>query len=289
MDVKQEYGQTLKDLASTMLDVARESVTLMKRSDQALALKWSRTQEWDIYLEFLKVMFNIVDRLSAFHIPLQAQPEFMDLLEDAVAERLKTVLAPSLTSAEIDDMEIILSIGNTVAESRQLYEPYKFIISEDSKEKEAYFQLLGGQVASKAGAANSQHIVTSAILCGQAVVPAMQALFENIHAPREPETEVPAKASTSTETAAADPAPAAPSPSPPTSQTIKLVSVMGKVSGEEVETWWGVLPRFQQDLLKDESRQLALHMNRVARILGERFAVLTSLTSTSSDEQTEQA
>ena len=280
MNVKQEYGQTLKDLASTLLGVARESVALIKRSDQTQSLKWAQTQEWEIYLEFLKVMFNVVDRLSAFHVPLQVQPEFMNSLEDTVGEQLKTVLTPSMTSAEVDDMEILLSIGNTVAESRQLYEKFQFIISEDSKQKEAYFQLFGEQVAAKAGSSGNQNIIASAILCGQAVVPALQALFENTEASQEiPSTQDPSAESSS------------PSSSPASSnvQVIKLVSVMAKVSGEEVETRWGVLPRFQKDLQKEEASQLAQHMNRVARIVGERFAILSASADTQSKEPTGQA
>ena len=101
----EDYTGILKDLAHTMMSVSRESVNLIKRSDQQHALKLQRKQEWDIYLEFLRMLFNLVDRLSAFYIPIQAQRDFMNSLEDSVAHQLKTVLAPSLSSTEIDDME----------------------------------------------------------------------------------------------------------------------------------------------------------------------------------------
>lgn len=94
MNPLDQDAKTLKDLASTMLDISRESVTLIKRSDQKQSIKLSRSQEWDVYMEFLKVLFNLADRLSAFHIPIQAQPEFMNSLEDTISERLKIVLAP---------------------------------------------------------------------------------------------------------------------------------------------------------------------------------------------------
>lgn len=282
--ISQEYEKILKDLAATMLDVARESVILVKRSDQRQALKLTRNQEWDIYLEFLKVMFNLADRLSAFYIPIQTQPEFMDALEDAVSNRLKVVLAPTLSSSEIDDMEITLSIGQTVAESRQVYERFKFVVSEESKEKEAFFQLLGGQVATKAGAPTNQALKASADLCGRAVIPAMTALFKGTH----PEGQEP----TTSETSAAHVASA--SPSPPSSSTskpqaIKLVRVLARCSGEEVEARWGVPPRFQRDLQPEEANELAKHMNRVTRILGERFAVLSSMTKTENQEHSGQA
>ena len=66
IDIKKEYGKTLSDLANTMLSVARESITLIKRSDQTIATKLTREQEWAIYLEFLKIKFNLADRASAF-------------------------------------------------------------------------------------------------------------------------------------------------------------------------------------------------------------------------------
>ena len=76
----EHYTGILKDLAHTMMSVSRESVNLIKRSDQQQALKLQRKQEWDIYLEFLRMLFNLVDRLSAFYIPIQAQRDFMNSL-----------------------------------------------------------------------------------------------------------------------------------------------------------------------------------------------------------------
>ena len=76
----ENYTGILKDLAHTMMSVSRESVNLIKRSDQQQALKFQRQQEWDIYLEFLRMLFNLVDRLSAFYIPIQGLMEFMTKL-----------------------------------------------------------------------------------------------------------------------------------------------------------------------------------------------------------------
>ena len=140
MDVKKEHETILKNLADTMLGIARESVSMVKRSDQEVSTKLSREQEWEIYLEFLKVMFNLADRVSAFYIPLQQQPQFMDGLEDYVSDRLITLLAPTMSSSEIDDQELMLSMGQAVAESRQIYEKYKFVYSEDTKARNAFFQ-----------------------------------------------------------------------------------------------------------------------------------------------------
>ena len=253
MDMKKEDDSILQALANTMLDVARESVSLIKRSDPNQALKLTQSQEWEIYLEFLKVMFNLADRISAFHMPIQSQPEFMDSLEDAVGSRLKTLIGPTLSSSEIDGQEIIMSIGNAVAESRQTYERYKFVVSEESKEKEGYFHFAGQQVAAKTGAPNSQAI----------------ALFEGAGKPEES----PAAEHDSTPV---DPKPVAEVHQKSPVQSIKLVSVVARVSGEEVETRWGLFPAFRRDLKPEQIKEISKHMDRVNRILGEHFAVLSA-------------
>jgi hypothetical protein len=53
-----------------------------------------------------------------------------------------------------------------------------------------------------------------------------------------------------------------------------LVSLMSSVSGEEVETRWGLHPQFRQDLTPAELQQLTKLLNRVAKILGERYAAV---------------
>jgi hypothetical protein len=59
-----------------------------------------------------------------------------------------------------------------------------------------------------------------------------------------------------------------------TGNEIKLISVMSDVSGDEIETRWGLHPRFRQDLTSEESQQLTKLMNRVAKVLGERYAAV---------------
>lgn len=263
----QEHEPILKDLANTILDVCRESVTLIKRSNPAVTATFSQKQEWDIYLEFLKVLFNLVDRVSAFHVPIQQQPEFMNSLEDHVSERLKALLAPSLSSSEIDDQEIVVAVGRTVAESRETYERYQFVFSEDSKERNAFFQHAGERVAGRAGAVNNQAILSTTTLCISAVIPALTALFEG----KTPEPEP--KASPATQSRAAGESSASSSGS---AQVIKLISVVGSISGEEFETRWGLLPQFRRDLKPDQVTALNDYMNRVARIVGDRFAIESS-------------
>lgn len=265
----QEHEPMLKDLSNTILDVCRESVTLVKRSDPSITTKLSQKQEWEIYLEFLKVLFNLVDRISAFHVSIQQQPEFMNSLEDHVSERLKILLAPSLSSAQIDEQEIVVAVGRAVAESRETYEPYKFVCSEDSKERNAFFQHVGERVAGRAGAVNNQAITSTATLCISAVIPALTSLFEGKTpepaAQTDPETQGRATGQSTN-----------PSAGPSGTRVIKLISVVASISGEEFETRWGLLPQFRRDLKPDQVEALTDYMNRVARIVGDRFAIESS-------------
>lgn len=276
MDIRNEYGQILDDLATTMLGVARESVSMVKRSDQAISTKLTREQEWEVYLEFIKVMFNLADRASAFYVPLQQQPQFMDSLEDCVSDRLTTLLAPSMSSAEIDDQEVVLSVGQAVGESRQIYEKYKFVFSEDTKERNALFQHAAERVAGRAGASNNQAIIAASTLCTSAVIPAMIALFEGKPGEANSEEAPSAESGTTATTQATTSSSGSSEPSIPSAQAIKLISVMSSITGEEFETRWGLFPKFRSDLQPEQLKEITKHMNRVSQLVGDRFAILSS-------------
>ena len=162
-----DYQDQLRQLAELMLAVAGESVTLMKRHvpEQVLTLK--RQDEWSLYLEFLKIMFNLTDRVAALHIPLKDQLAFMNGLEDAVSSQLKSVLEPAFGN-QADHREIVMTIGGAVAESRQVYERYKFLITEESKSKSEMFQEFGEKVAALLGAPSNARLSSAATLCASA-------------------------------------------------------------------------------------------------------------------------
>jgi len=257
-----DYKECLRQLAELMLAVSGESVTMMKRTAPEQAIKLKRQQEWGIYLEFLKVMFNLADRLVALHIPLKDQMEFMNGLEDAVTQQLKRALEPAFGN-NADQMEIVMTIGTTVAESRQAYEQYKFLITEDSKTKNEMFRNFGDKVAEALGATGNAQLSSAATLCASAVVPALSAVLQGQAPPAQEASQVmPPDIGTSTEQ------------NKSTGQEIKLVSLMSSVSGEEVETRWGLHPRFREDLTTSELQQLSKLLNRVAKILGERYAAV---------------
>ena len=259
------YSEQQRSLADLMLAVAGESVTVMKKNAPEQALKLKRQDEWKLYLEFLKVTFNLADRLSAFHIPLRDQSDFMNGLEDAVTTRLRAVLEPAFGSS-VDQNEIMMTISGVVGESRKLYEGYRFSITEESKAKHDMFDAFGGRVADALGIADNPKITSAATLCATAMVPAITAILKG-----EPPPDVGPAASPSDSTTASD----ATGPSRgQTGNEIKLISVMSDVSGDEIETRWGLHPRFRQDLTPEETQQLTKLMNRVAKVLGERYAAV---------------
>jgi len=254
------YAQVVRELAALMLAVAGESVTMVKRSVPDDALKLKKKQEWSIYLEFLKVMFNLADRLSAFHLPIQEQPLFMDSLEDAITQQLKAVLEPAL-GPDSDEMELVITIANATAESRRDYERFRFVVTDEDKVKQEFFRQFGERVAQILHTPGNGAVVAAATLCVGAVIPAMKALFERVP------SQGPVSSTTTAQLSGQQPDRA-------TGNEIKLVSVMSTVEGEQVDTRWGLHPRFSQDLKPEEARELTRLMNRIAHILGERYAAV---------------
>jgi len=258
------YSEQQRSLADLMLAVAGESVTVMKKNAPEQALKLKRQDEWKLYLEFLKVTFNLADRLSAFHIPIKDQPDFMNGLEDTVTTRLRAVLEPAFSS--VDQNEIMMTISGVVAESRKLYEGYRFSITEESKAKNDMFDAFGGRVADALGVADNPQITSAATLCATAMVPAIIAILKGEQPPEDGPAASPA--ASQTQSLASGPQRGQ------TGNEIKLISVMSDVSGDEIETRWGLHPRFRQDLTTEETQQLTKLMNRVAKVLGERYAAV---------------
>lgn len=257
------HAKPLQSLAELMLSVAGESVGMVKRTVPDRAMKLKRQEEWTIYLEFLKILFNLADRVSVLHVPVKDQPQFMDSLEDHVTSLLKKALRPAL-EAGTDEREIMVTVGAAVAESRQTYEQYRFLVSEDSKSKNEMFRDFGERIAELAGSPGNSQVTAAASLCVSAVIPAIQAIFEGRSDSVAVESLPDQKTSPDIPTAERA----------TTGSEIKLVSVMSSVNGEEVETRWGLHPRFRRDLRQEEAAQLTKLMNRVAKILGERYAAV---------------
>lgn len=263
------HERILRPLAELMLAVAGESVTMVKKSAPERAMKLKRSDEWEVYLEFLKVLFNLADRISALHIPIVEQPEFMNALEDRVTANMKQLLGQAL-AANADPMELTLTIGNAVAQSRQLYERYKFMATEESRQKSELLADFGQRIAHALGDPQNGQVAAAAVLCASAIIPAMQALFEGKTPANEPAVLSTLIADRQAQTAAMGIGETR--TGQVTGNEIKLVSVMASITGEEVETRWGLHPRFRRDLTTQETQELTRLMNRIAKIVGERYA-----------------
>ena len=268
------HADILRELAGLMLGVAGESVTMVKRSAPEQALKMKKPQEWSVYLEFLKVLFNLADRLIGFHLPIQERPYFMNSLEDAVSHQLKALLAPAL-GLDVDQMELIVTIGKTVAESRQTYEHFAFVLTEESQKKEQFLKSFGERVAETMDIPGNGPVMSAAIMCANAAIPAMNAAFVGsslLGATTTQGGELVGGQRDAGRLSHADSIDR--SSSTGTGNEIKLISVMSAREGEAVDTRWGLHPRFHQDLKPEEVKELSRLMNRLTRILGERYAAV---------------
>ncbi len=157
---KGTHQQLLRELAALVIAVAGESVTMIKRSIPEQALKFKPQQEWTIYLEFLKLLFNLADRLAAFSLPLKGRPDFMNDLEDMVTQQLKAILSPAL-GPDADQMEMTITIGNAVAESRQIYERHAFVVTEESPSRADYFRVFGERIAQAVHAPTNASVMST--------------------------------------------------------------------------------------------------------------------------------
>jgi hypothetical protein len=265
----------LKELAGLVVAVAGESVTMLKRTTPEHALKLKKQREWEIYMEFLKLFFDLTARLSVLYIPVAEQPHFMESLEDTVTQHMKTMLEPAL-GPDADDMEIFLTIGRVVSESRQQYERFRFMVTEDSTVKEDYFRFFSQRIASLLDATDNGMVTSAATLCATAVIPAINAVLsggQTVASGDGPPTPEPVS-----ERAHLSPLPSQSgslrTEGPSRGNEIKLVSVLATAQGEEVETRWGLHPRFRQDLKPEEAQQLTRYMNRITQILGHRYATV---------------
>ena len=150
-------------------------------------------------------------------------------------------------------------------------------MTDEGPAKADYLKVVGERIGEVLGAAKNGMVTSAATLCVSSVIPAMQALFSGVLAGTAAGTAATAMA---TPAAAVSTGPSARQGTEPrrdqtgAAHEIKLVSVMSTVSGEEVETRWGLHPRFRQDLSQDENKDLTKLMNRVTQILGERYAAV---------------
>jgi hypothetical protein len=138
-----------------------------------------------------------------------------------------------------------------------VYEQFRFVVTDDSQARNDYFLRLANRVTELLGGQSDGMVPSAATLCATAAIPAMKTLFEECTAnPVEAR-----RATASSRSSAAG-----------IGSEIKLVSVMSRIHGDEIETQWGMHPRFLQDLANEEAMELTRLMNEVTKVLGGRYA-----------------
>ncbi len=165
-------------MGELMLAIARESMTLIKRNDPAVATKASRKQEWEAFIEFLKVLFNLADRVGAFYIPVSEYLQFLDAVEDAVIDQMNNAFRQQ-AGPGYDETSVKVSISAALDLGQKLYQPDKFMVLEESKERDRFFQKFGEAVATALGVRGNNTIATTATMCVSSSIAAMKALMES--------------------------------------------------------------------------------------------------------------
>lgn len=165
-------------MSELMLMIARESMTLLKRNTPDVASKITRKQEWEAFLEFLKVLFNLADRVGAFYVPVSEYLQFLDAVEDAVIDQMNNAFRQQ-AGPGYDETPVKLSIAAAFDAGQKLYQPHQFMVTEEGKERDAYFKKFGEAVATAMGSRGNTTIVTTATLCASSSITAMKALMES--------------------------------------------------------------------------------------------------------------
>jgi len=173
-----EFQRKAWILGELILVIARESVTLVRRQVPKSAPNLDRKQEWEICLEFLKVLFNLADRISTFHVPISEYLQFLDALEDAVIDQMNNAFRQQ-QGPDYDDTPLKVSVATAFNLGQQFYQPYRFIVTEEGPERDRYFKAFGEAVAEGLGAGGNSTIVTSATMCASSSIAAIKALMES--------------------------------------------------------------------------------------------------------------
>lgn len=177
-----EYQRKAWVMGELMLVIARESMTLIKRNDPSITSKVSRKLEWEGFIEFLKVLFNLADRVGAFHVPVSEYLQFLDAVEDAVIDQMNNAFRQQ-AGPGYDDTPVKISISAAFDLGQKLYQPYQFMVLEEGKERDRYFQKFGEAVATALGVRGNNAVATTATMCASSSIAAMKSLMESTDGP----------------------------------------------------------------------------------------------------------
>ena len=173
-----EFQRKAWVMGELMLMIARESMTLLKRNTADIDSKMTRKQEWEGFLEFLKVLFNLADRVGAFYVPVSEYLQFLDAVEDAVIDQMNNAFRQQ-AGPGYDEVPAKVSLTAAFDEAQKLYQPFQFLVTVEGAERDRYFKKFGEAVSTAMGARGHHSIVTAATMCASSSIAAMKALMES--------------------------------------------------------------------------------------------------------------
>ncbi|HZC67144.1 MAG TPA: hypothetical protein VE201_00865, partial [Nitrospirales bacterium] len=148
-------------MGELMLMIARESMTLLKRNTPDITSKMTRKQEWEAFLEFLKVLFNLADRVGAFYVPVSEYLQFLDAVEDAVIDQMNNAFRQQ-AGPGYDEIPVKVSMAAAFDDAQKFYQPFQFLVTDEGVERDRYFKKFGEAVSTAMGAREHNTIVTAA-------------------------------------------------------------------------------------------------------------------------------
>jgi hypothetical protein len=165
-------------LGELMVVISRESMMLLKRQVPALFANLERKQDWDAFLEFLKVLFNVVDRVAALYVPVNEYLQFLDAVEDAVIDHMNHSFRKQ-AGPGYDETPLKVSVAAAFEAAQKFYHPYRFMITEEGPEKDRYLKAFGESVAAAIGAKGNAAVVSTASMCADSSIAAIKGLLES--------------------------------------------------------------------------------------------------------------
>jgi hypothetical protein len=176
--LSEEFRTKSWTLGELMIAISRESMTLLKRQAPNLLGSLQRKQEWEGFIEFLKILFNLVDRVAALYVPVNEYLQFLDAVEDAVIDQMNNAFRKQ-AGAGYDETPLKVSISAAFEMAQKQYQSYRFMITDDGSEKDRYLTAFGEAVAAAVGAKSNKMIVTTASMCAGSSIAAIKALLES--------------------------------------------------------------------------------------------------------------
>ena len=177
-NLSREFQRKAWTLGEMMLAIAQESVMLVKRQAPVVSSNLSRKQEWEVCLEFLKVLFNLADRVATFYVPINEYLQFLDAVEDAVIDQMNNAFRKQ-ASPDYDEIPLKVSIASAFDLGQKFYQSHQFMVTEEGPERDRYLKKFAEAVATAMGSKGNNTIMTAASMCASSSIAAIKALMES--------------------------------------------------------------------------------------------------------------